>query len=328
MAWIDVAGTKLCTLNMSSRQSLDNILVLTGCAAYAVLLAAAHLAAAVPSEAAAFRKLPQQQQHQQTVIVQQQEQQHWHSHSPHSTGILPDKGSSSKLQLFLKQDQSQLVSQPFAAEGSAAQQLHSRQQCEVLHFRKQCNKPGCFWCENIHAFWPGSKGVCLEASQVKLLPNWNYHCYKQPAATPAVAKRLVTSVMHLPSSAVQTAAAYPSVSRGPSVITPAQPAEAAAATAPKQLPLDPSVIACSTLHYREECHVKGCVWCDNKWSPVPGSDGVCIEEEYVPELTPWVYKCHIKANSSGGGGGGSSGGGGGSSSGSGSGSGSKLSYSQ
>lgn len=56
-------------------------------------------------------------------------------------------------------------------------------------------------------------------------------------------------------------------------------------------PVDPEA-ACPIHHYKGQCKgLKGCIWCINKYSPVPGSDGVCIAVEDAWELPIWTYTC-------------------------------------
>lgn len=48
---------------------------------------------------------------------------------------------------------------------------------------------------------------------------------------------------------------------------------------------------CYLVRDREECTGKQCVWCHNKWSPMPGSDGFCEWKAKVGELPSIVYDC-------------------------------------
>lgn len=50
---------------------------------------------------------------------------------------------------------------------------------------------------------------------------------------------------------------------------------------------------CSELHDKEQCAVrKGeCVWCQNTYSPMPGSEGVCVDPEQAKYLPKYAYDC-------------------------------------
>ncbi|KAF8055936.1 hypothetical protein HT031_006575 [Scenedesmus sp. PABB004] len=52
---------------------------------------------------------------------------------------------------------------------------------------------------------------------------------------------------------------------------------------------------CTTLRERDDCvAAPDCVWCKNKWSPMPGSDGVCVSEEESKRLPDMSYHCSHK----------------------------------
>lgn len=48
--------------------------------------------------------------------------------------------------------------------------------------------------------------------------------------------------------------------------------------------------SCSSTRAKEDC-VAPCVWCRNKGSPFPGSDGVCLEATKTHDLPPMIYSC-------------------------------------
>jgi len=58
----------------------------------------------------------------------------------------------------------------------------------------------------------------------------------------------------------------------------------------KPSPPPPSGTACSTTREKKACRLP-CVWCRNKGSPFPGSDGVCLEAAKVHDLPPMIYEC-------------------------------------
>lgn len=58
----------------------------------------------------------------------------------------------------------------------------------------------------------------------------------------------------------------------------------------------PAAPDCSQSHTKEACRgeeaaAAGCVWCQNKGSPFPGSDGVCLEKTKTHDMPPMIYKC-------------------------------------
>ncbi|WIA40505.1 hypothetical protein OEZ86_013855 [Tetradesmus obliquus] len=146
--------------------------------------------------------------------------------------------------------------------------------CGKLHEKKQClHADACVWCQNKYSPWPGSDGVCTSPDQAQYLPDSTYKCSKPRPAQHAAA----------------TAAA--------ATAGPAQPA-AAAAAAGSAKPGQPGK-SCSSVHVEKQCvKQRGCIWCQNMFSPMPGSDGVCIEPDYKKQLPKWTYKCSDDAQGS------------------------------
>lgn len=48
---------------------------------------------------------------------------------------------------------------------------------------------------------------------------------------------------------------------------------------------------CGKIREKQDCTPDGCLWCANKYSPWPGSDGVCVSEDQAKYLPDATYKC-------------------------------------
>ncbi|KAF6261179.1 hypothetical protein COO60DRAFT_812780 [Scenedesmus sp. NREL 46B-D3] len=148
---------------------------------------------------------------------------------------------------------------------AVSQLLSAADACSTLRERKKClhRSGACVWCQNKYSPWPGSDGVCTSPDQAKYLPDSTYKCSK--------------ITLQLQRAAAATRAQPAAVNR-----------QAAAAKQPSGGGDD-----CGQLREKKKClHRSGaCVWCQNKYSPWPGSDGVCTspdQAKYLPEST---YKC-------------------------------------
>jgi hypothetical protein len=49
---------------------------------------------------------------------------------------------------------------------------------------------------------------------------------------------------------------------------------------------------CTIMHCRDKClALAGCFYCKNKYSPMPGSDGVCLSADQAKLLPKTGYEC-------------------------------------
>ncbi|WIA20222.1 hypothetical protein OEZ85_006064 [Tetradesmus obliquus] len=211
-----------------------------------------------------------------------------------------------KCQSGAPQEQQQQQQQHM--EASAGRQApHGKQpsgggdNCGKLREKKQCLKgaSACVWCQNKYSPWPGSDGVCTSPDQAQYLPDSTYKCSKPPPAQHTTAAAGAAAV------AAQAAMAS-SVEPAPHGKQPSGGGD-----------------NCGKLREKKQClHADACVWCQNKYSPwpgsdgvctspdqaqylpdstynpMPGSDGVCIEPDYKKQLPKWTYKCSDDAQGS------------------------------